>query len=462
MKLPRWLVPWQKMTDLNTVTPIRDTYNLSSAFGTIFEFFGGAWQRDIAVSPCENLLAIAAVSRCINLIADDIGKLRIKLVELKEGIWQERTDPSPAFQPVLRKPNRYQTRIQFLQQWMVSKLLHGNTYVYKERDGKGNVVALYVLDPKKVSPLVTPDGDVYYRCGADNLTQTPGGYAGLHHSEIIHDRAFCPFHPLCGVPPLYSVARTGTQSLKMQANAERFFANMSRPSGQLTSPTTINPDTAKRLKEQFEQNFAGANIGRLLVSGDGLKYEPMTVDFEQSQFIEQMGFTVEDIARGFGVPLYKLSAGKNPTFTNVGAMNQDYYSQALQIHIEAIELLLDEGLALPMDRGIELDLAALLRMDQEALSKFVDTGIKGAFMTPNEGRAMFNLPPKTGGNELYLQQQNFSLPALMKRDAKDDPFAGNAPPKPASDPQSDPQAEADAAKEMLLAIDVMKKGFANV
>jgi phage portal protein BeeE len=59
---------------------------------------------------------------------------------------------------VLRKPNRYQNRIKFVETWIASKLLHGNAYILKERDNRGVVVALYVLDPHRVKPLVAPDG----------------------------------------------------------------------------------------------------------------------------------------------------------------------------------------------------------------------------------------------------------------------------------------------------------------
>ena len=48
-------------------------------------------------------------------------------------------------------PNRYQVPLQFVQQWMVCKLVHGNTYVLKQRDQRGVVNALYVLDPLRVS-----------------------------------------------------------------------------------------------------------------------------------------------------------------------------------------------------------------------------------------------------------------------------------------------------------------------
>jgi phage portal protein BeeE len=47
-------------------------------------------------------------------------------------------------------------------------------------------------------------------------------------------------------------------------------------------------------------------LGRLWVSGDGLKYEPMTIPAQEAQLIEQLKWTVEDVARCFHVPLYKI------------------------------------------------------------------------------------------------------------------------------------------------------------
>lgn len=48
---------------------------------------------------------------------------------------------------------------------------------------------------------------------------------------------------------------------------------------------------------------------------------------------------------------------------------------------------------------------------------------KNTILTPNEARKSENLPPVEGGDSLFLQQQNFSLAALAKRDASEDPFA---------------------------------------
>jgi hypothetical protein len=66
-------------------------------------------------------------------------------------------------------------------------------------------------------------------------------------------------------------------------------------------------------------------------------------------------------------------------------------------------------------------------------------------MSPNEGRAKFDLKPVAGGDNPYLQQQNYSLEALAKRDAQADPFAPNTPPAPKPAP---PDAAAPTEKPM--------------
>lgn len=92
---------------------------------------------------------------CITLIAGDISKLRIKLMAKDaDGTWNETTNP--AYSPVLYDPNPYQTDHQFLEHWILSKLLAGNTYVLKRRDNRNVVSALYVLDPSKVQALTEP------------------------------------------------------------------------------------------------------------------------------------------------------------------------------------------------------------------------------------------------------------------------------------------------------------------
>ncbi|NNM75047.1 phage portal protein [Enterovirga aerilata] len=403
--------------------------NRGGWFPLIREGFTGAWQQNVEVK-YDSVLANHADFAVRTLIAADIGKLRIKLVQKQDRIWQETTNP--AYSPVLRKPNRYQTRQQFIECWVLSKLQRGNTYVLKERDARNVVVRLYVLDPDRVKVLVADDGSIYYGLMRDSLSGLSEDYILVPASEIIHDRFNCFFHPLVGLSPIFANGLAATQGLAIQNMSAGFFRNGATPGGILTAPGAIGDDTAKRLKEHWEANYSGKNRGRIAVLGDGLKYEAMTAKAVDSQLIEQLKWTAEVICSTYHVPPYKIGVGAMPSYNNIQALNVEYYSQCLQAHIEAIEACLDEGLGMDgVSIGTEFDTDNLLRMDSVTQMEVLDKG-KNTF-TPNEARQKLDLAPKTGGDAVYRQQQDYSIEALAKRDAQDDPFGTAAKPAPASD-----------------------------
>ena len=66
--------------------------------------------------------------------------------------------------------------------------------------------ALYLLDPLRVKPLVTPTAEVYYELKSDNMAGLEAENVVVPASEIIHDRMNCLFHPLLGVGPIFACA----------------------------------------------------------------------------------------------------------------------------------------------------------------------------------------------------------------------------------------------------------------
>src|SRR4029453_18318693 len=145
--------------------------------------FAGAWQRNMPLV-MENPLAHATLYRCVTMIANDIAKMRLKLLEQVNTTWQETT--IAAFSPVMNKPNRYQTRIQFYEKWLISKLRTGNTYVLKERDQRNVVIAMYILSPHKVKPLKASDGSVFYELDTNELAGIPDNRIVVPRDEIFH------------------------------------------------------------------------------------------------------------------------------------------------------------------------------------------------------------------------------------------------------------------------------------
>ena len=167
-----------------------------------------------------------------------------------------------------------------------------------------------------------------------------------------------------------------------------------------------------------------------------------------AQLIEQLKWSAEVVCSTYHVPPYKIGVGTMPTYNNIQSLNVEYYSQCLQVLIEAIELCLDEGLGMTENIGTELDTENLLRMDSVTQMEMLDKS-KG-IMTPNEQRKRLELTPKPGGDSPMLQQQNFSLEALAKRDSQADPFATSpaATPEPA-EPANDNAAEAEARAALI-------------
>jgi HK97 family phage portal protein len=424
--------------------------SLRGGWSRVLESFAGAWQRNVELRT-EDVLTSAPVFACVTLIASDIAKMRIKLVRRdRDGIWDE-TD-NPAYSPVLRDPNHFQNRIQFLEQWVTSKLISGNTYVIKERDNRQVVSRLYVLDPSRVKAMVASDGAVFYSLSTDNLAGVTGDVL-VPASEVIHDVMVPLYHPLCGVSPITACGLAAIQGLRVQQSSAAFFGNGSTPSGILTSPGTLDQEEVNAMQKNWHEQFSGPNTGKVAVLGSGLAYTALSMKATDAQLIEQLKWTAENICSAFKVPAYMIGVGPAPSYANVEALSQQYYSQCLQALIESIELLLDRGLGLASDLGTELDLDNLLRMDTPSRVKAAADSIGSGALSPNEARRRyFDLGPVPGGDTPYLQQQNFSLAALAKRDAQADPFGvANPPSLPSPQPEPPQEDETPAEADKLIA-----------
>jgi HK97 family phage portal protein len=180
---------------------------------------------------------------------------------------------------------------------------------------------LYVLNPR--SPC-------HWCTGCSGSTNCQSELAGIEDanvvvpaSEIIHD-IMVPFqHALCGVSPITACGLAAVQGLNIQSNSTKFFANNSNPGGVLSAPGTINDETAKRLKDYWEQNYGGVNVGKVAVLGDGLKYEAMAVNAVDADLINQLKWSAETVCSVFHVPPYMSRRRHTPSYQNIEALRSN-------------------------------------------------------------------------------------------------------------------------------------------
>jgi phage portal protein, HK97 family len=402
------------------------------------------------------------VFSCISLISADIAKMPIAVKRRQSnGVWARANNPT--LSPLLSKPNFYQTPMQFFELWLISKLSHGNAYILKLRDQNGRVEQLRVLDPRRVIPYVSDDAEIFYSVMADELNGLGGGIF-VPARELIHDRFNTFFHPLCGLSPIYAAGLAAAGGEAMLRNSAHTFKNGGRPGGIITVPGSVDADKAREIKENWDQGYAGHNAGKTALLADGASFVAVSAKATDAQLVEQLDLSTKLVASTFHVPLYKIDSGDAPSYNNIEALEQSYYSQCLQVYMTAIECLFKDSFDLPDDTCAEFDHSKLLRMDTAARYKSYSDGIGSGFLAPNEARVKENMNPVEGGDTPYLQQQNYSLDALSKRDSQENPFGSPAQPEPTDPPDNLPDDDTetrDFTQDERQTLELVLKGVFN-
>jgi HK97 family phage portal protein len=440
--------------DISVKKALHSVQGYRGGWQRILEPFSGAWQRNVEEKRGD-LITYPTLYACLNRISSDIGKLPYTLQQMNQN-GTSRAVENPAYSPVLRKQNNFQTPGQFREYWMLTKLTQGNTYVLKKRDERRMVVDLYILDPERVMPMVSDAGEVYYQLYIDPLNTIPKDYPSenliVPASEIIHDRCMVVHNPLIGIPPLAAAYWPAVKNMKILRSATEFFANNAQPGGILTAPAGMSEDDAKAVKAYWDENFTGDKAGRIAIIGADMKFTPFAMKSIDSQMIEQMAYSDKQICQPFGIKPYKIGLEAPPSGWKAYDINTEYYGDALQTHIEHMESLLNEGLKVRAPLSVELNLDPLLRMDEIAKATKEVQLVGGKIKQPDEARLQFNLAPTPGGDTLWGQNQDYPLGMLADRAEWDPNMLMNQPePTPPAPEETPPPPEMSEEERSLIA-----------
>jgi hypothetical protein len=177
--------------------------------------------------------------------------------------------------------------------------------------------------------------------------------------------------------PLACRPRSATRILK---NSRELLREHEPPWRDAHCAGTIDDETATRLKRTNSKELQPAKqIGTLCSSAaTACSSIPMAVTAEAAQLVEQLNWTVVDVARAFHMPLFKIGAetGRNAGTLSIEAQQQAYLNDCLQIHITSIEAVPDRRAGVPGGYEVEIDEDDMLRMDKSALYTALGEGVK--------------------------------------------------------------------------------------
>jgi hypothetical protein len=161
----------------------------------------------------------------------------------------------------------------------------------------------------------------------------------------------------------------------------------------------------------IRQNYRGLVEGsddELLVLEAGAKFEPLNMSPVDLQLMETRRFTVEDIARWFGISSVMINdTAKTTTWgTGIEQIIEGFYKFKLRPMLESLEQALERRVLSPRQRElytVEFSLEAILRGSYKDRLDAGSKAVQNGLMTRNEWRQLENLPPLPGGEALTAQ-----------------------------------------------------------
>jgi HK97 family phage portal protein len=343
----------------------------------------------------------AVAARCISVIAENSAAVPLKVYRTTDNGGRDSATDQPLYAVLHHQMNPGLTAFEG-REWLVAcVLVHGNAYARIERNGGGQVIALYPYQPGDVAVERMPSGRLRYKISKPN-----GGTETLLQEEILHLR-YRTRDGVMGLSPIQIAAATFGLALAQQDQAGAQVQNSFRPAGALVFPGNLgNKDV---IIAKFRERFVGAlKNNEVMILDGGAKFETFQIPNKDSEFLDSRKLSNLDVCRVYGVPPSVAGITDDATYSNIGEESRALVVRCLAPWAKRIEQAMNVALLTPESRKtyfIEHDLAGLLRGDLKTRYEAYAIGRNGGWLSPNEIRGWENLSEIDGG-ESYLEPLN--------------------------------------------------------
>ncbi|WP_054917187.1 phage portal protein [Pseudomonas sp. NBRC 111138] len=386
-------------------TQVIDTpEKLAQALGAGYE--SNAGQRVTTTSAMQQLV----VFNCVRVLAESMGMLPCRLLKQTGRVRLPATGHR-LYPLITMAPNSYMTAQEFWEMLVACLCLRGNFYAYKVK-ALGNVVELLPLNPDIVTPKLKDDWTVEYKVNFKSGVQT------LTQDEIWHVRLFT-LDGLNGLNPIAYARQALGLGQAMDAHAAKLFTNGAVTSGVLRTEQQLTDEAFARLKADFQGEHMGvANAYKPMILEMGLDWKPISLNAQDTQFIESKKLTESQICGLFRVPPHLVASMEKMTLNNIEHMGMSFVNYSLVPIMTRIEHRIQVGLLSEKDRlthYAKFNAGALMRGDLKGRYESYGKGIQWGILSPNDCRELEDENPREGG-DIYLTPMNMTT----KPEAADD------------------------------------------
>lgn len=381
----------------------------------------------------ENALKATVVLCITRVIADGIAQVPFKLMKKSPtgGRGEDATE-HPLYNLLRYEPNEWQTSYEFREQAAFHLVGTGNSFVYINRDLRGNPTELYAFKPESVTVTQNDDFSISYRVATGTHS-----FVDLPASDVWHIKG-PSWDGIVGL----NISEIAQQAIGLAIASETFgaklFSNAARPGGILSSDANLTKDQRDELRRAWQEQQGGLrNAHGTAVLGGGMKFQSISSSANDAQWTESRRFQIEEICRAFRVqPIMVMQQGAT-SYASVEQLMLAHLQNCLLPWYERIEQSARKALLTNADKQagyyVKLDGRALLEASNTDRLAYYNAGRTQGWLTINDVRDKEDLKrfddpladkPMPAAN-LFGQQEEPALPEANNNNDNQDATNGN-------------------------------------
>ena len=358
---------------------------------------------DVVVN-IDTAMQVPAFSCGVLFIAETVGGLPLDYYRRgADGSRREGEGPLTAL--LKDAANDTLTSFEWRKGEMVKKLTGGRGLTYIERDERGRPINFWPLDPAKTT--IRRDG-----FGFEYVYNNGGRRLVYRASEVID----LPFMLCADGVKHRSPVRMGAKAIGKSLAAMEYGTAYFNGGGVPPFAITGNFQSGRAMQAAADDVAAAVRKAKsekrlALTLPTGLEIKPLGSNPEDSQMIESLRFSIEEIARLLKIPPVFLQDLTHGTFANTEQQDLHFVKHTLMHHVKQFEQELNLKLFGRANRRhyVEFNVDGIMRGDfrnrMEGWARAIQTGL----VMPNEARRAENYPDAEGGDKLFMQSATMPI-----------------------------------------------------
>lgn len=394
MVTPRWYAARAEETRI--ANPLENpTIPISASHDEFQAFFGQLVQGDVALPPVsiESALEVPAIGGAVRFLSKTLAALPLHAFRQKDG---EADKVEGDLAMLLNEaPNEEWSSFSWRSYMWQQVFTGGRGVSWIERQGL-KPVAIWPMDPSLTTVARKRGRKVYQFEGREYPA-----------SDVIDIPFMLKTDQIGSYSPILKHKKTIGLAIAMNNFASSFFAGGGIPPLALEGPMPTGADAFKRAQADIQRSIDLAKSTNKPFFGmpPGHQLRPIGTDPDKGQMTDARLFQIHEIARIYNLPPVFLQDLSKGTFANTEQQDLQLVKHLIAHWAKAFEDELNLKLfgQRRRSRTIRHNVDGLQRGDFKSRTEGLARSIQTAQRTPNEARALENLPPLPNGDQLYIQ-----------------------------------------------------------